>query len=95
MHYTFDFLPIKREKIDVLESLLIDAQDEIKELKDLLLNNNKHDFKIISMQTTAQNALNDYISWNKTDNNTDDKLFVQSKDKKTITITESGFSKFI
>lgn len=86
--YNFEFLPLAREQLDILESLLRDAQDEINDLRKQLVAATIT--PVISLRSSTACANGSYVTWNAPEVNTRTDIFEQSADRTTITVNVAG-----
>lgn len=86
--YTFEFLPVAREQLDILESLLRDAHDEINDLKSQL--NQSRPISLISCRSSTSCANGSYVTWNPSYNNTDQNCFEHLPDRTVIRVKQAG-----
>jgi hypothetical protein len=93
--YVFDFLPIRREKIDVVESVLHDTQDEVQKLTEDIENlklqkTQPPKTRLISLNSTFATKVNTFVKWNNLEHNSADDLYTLSENQITITVEQEG-----
>lgn len=88
MTYNFDLLPVAREQLDILESLLRDAYDEINDLKNQLSQRAATPLISLRSSTACSNSRN--VLWDQPYNNTHPKYFELSRHRTTICVKQAG-----
>lgn len=86
--FEFNLLPLAREHIDILETALRDAEDEIVRLKTKLRLSAPNPF--ISLRTTNYNN-NATVTWNVLEHNSAPTIFVRSENQLTVQVKATGF----
>lgn len=86
--FEFKLLPLAREHIDILETALRDAEDEILRLKTKLKSSTSNPF--ISLRTTNYTA-NTNVNWNVLEHNSAPAIFVRSENQLTVQVKAAGF----
>ena len=93
--YSFEMLPVARESVDVLESLLHDAQDEItaltEQVRQLEATKTKSQPVLISLRSSTASSYNDYVTWNLEEHNTDTECFERAANQQSVTVKKRGF----
>jgi hypothetical protein len=91
LSYTFEFLPVAREQMDVMESLLRDAQDEIAELKAELNQRQYPALEVIYLRSSTACEIDQYVQWDVPRTPPSDGYFeLVSSDRRSIIVKQEG-----
>ena len=93
--YSFEMLPVARESVDVLESLLHDAQEEITALTEkvhqLEALGDKSKPTFISLRSSSASAYGGAVTWNLLEHNTDTDCFERAANLQSVSVKKRGY----